>query len=64
MRNKGIILIIACVIVLSWPSLSYSLKEETHQAINIYIGAKTKRGQVLKYYFSFRTFFYDTDEER
>jgi hypothetical protein len=50
MKNKGLILILAILMLLSWSSNSLSLIEGTHQQINEYIAQHSINGYSLKEY--------------
>jgi hypothetical protein len=44
MRSKQVTLIATFIIILGWSSPGFSLKEETHRAINEYIAKNTVNG--------------------
>lgn len=50
MRNKGLILIVIFLTILSWNSQSFSLEEKTHQAINEHVAKKVINGFSLNDY--------------
>lgn len=50
MRNKSLIFILILLIILSWNSRGFSLKEETHQAINEQVAQNTIGGFSLNNY--------------
>jgi len=50
MKNRYIVLIVICTVILFWPAPGFALNEDTHKAINEHVAQNTVNGFILNNY--------------